>query len=98
MSNLGATSLRRRARPGNPMRAFDALPEPLRRWIAQARMPWSPASCLRIWHKARAKGESIEAILARLDRAEEQTLARYQAPQPASPRRLRRRNSGTALH
>jgi len=99
-SNLGATSLRRRARPGNPMRSFDALPAPLRRWIAQARMPWSPTSCLRIWRKAQARGESVEQILARLDRAEERTLAKHQAAAfgPASARRSSAATPQTALH
>lgn len=74
--NLGATRLPRRARPGDPMRAFDALPAPLRRWLAGALLPWSPASCRRIWDKARARGESIEAVLARLDAAEARSLNR----------------------
>lgn len=98
-SNLGRTSLRRRARPGNPMRSFDALPAPLRRWIAQARLPWSASSCLRIWHKALARGESVEQILARLDRAEERTLAKHQpaafTPAPARPGRS---TTPSALH
>ncbi len=58
------------------MRAFDALPPPLRRWIAGAALPWSPASCRRIWLRARSRGEPVEAILARLDRAQETCLER----------------------
>lgn len=58
------------------MRAYDALPPELRRWMAGAALPWSPASCRRIWRKARARGEPIEAVLARLDRAEAACLAR----------------------
>lgn len=73
-SNLGTTPLRRRRRAEDPMRAFDALPPPLRRWLSEAAMPWSPASCRRIWLRARAEGEPIEAILARLDRAQEKCL------------------------
>lgn len=70
-----STTLRRRRR-SNPMQAYDALPHPLRAWIAQAALPWSPSSCRRIWQKARAKGDSVETILARLDRAEQMTLSR----------------------
>lgn len=58
------------------MCAFDALPGPLRRWLAQASLPWSPSSCRRIWQSARSRGESAEAVLARLDRAEARPLAR----------------------
>lgn len=72
--NLGSALPRRRGR--DPMRAYDALPPPLRRWLAQAALPWSPASCRRVWQKARARGEPLEAVLARLDRAERATLAR----------------------
>jgi len=74
--NLGRTSLPKRRRKGDPMRAFDALPPQLRNWLASAALPWSPASCRRIWLRARAQGEDIGATLARLDRAEAQTLSR----------------------
>ena len=74
--NLGETRLKRRRRRRDPMRAYDALPPPLRRWLAEAALPWSPASCRRIWKRARARGEPIDAVLARLDRAEAQTLSR----------------------
>lgn len=74
--NLGETSLRRRRRSNDPMRDFDALPPEVRRWLAGAILPWSPRSCRRIWQPSRAKGESTEGMLARLDRAEQKTLAR----------------------
>ncbi len=74
--NLGATNQRGRRRCDDPMRAYDALPPPLRRWMSEAALPWSPASCRRIWSQSRARGETIEAVLARLDRAEETCLAR----------------------
>lgn len=73
--NLGQTPLRKR-RAGDPMRAFDALPAPLRRWLADAARPWSPASCRRIWQRAKARGETVDTVLQRLDRAEARTLAR----------------------
>lgn len=75
-SNLGATRQRRRRRNSDPMRAYDALPAPLRRWMAEAALPWSPTSCRRIWVRARERGENIEDVLDRLSRAEAACLAR----------------------
>ncbi|MGI3169930.1 DUF6525 family protein [Pseudooceanicola sp. C21-150M6] len=80
-----SSSLRRRRRP-DPMQAYDALPRPLRAWMAQAVLPWSPVSCHRIWAKARAKGESPDNILDRLDRAEQLTLSRDRLSPPAMSR------------
>ncbi|MGB0959317.1 MAG: DUF6525 family protein [Halocynthiibacter sp.] len=74
--NLGQTSLRGKRRASNPMQAYDALPAPLRRWLGQAALPWSPASAKRIWQKAHAKGLSIEDALSSLSQAEAKTLAR----------------------
>ncbi len=74
--NLGGTRLARRRARRDPMRAFHGLPAPLRRWLADAALPWSPTSCRRIWQRARARGEPVEAILARLDRAEALTLSK----------------------
>jgi hypothetical protein len=74
--NLGDTSLRRKRRSGDPMHAYDALPTPLRRWLSQAALPWSPASARKIWTRAQAKGLDTEAALAVLSRAETKTLAR----------------------
>ena len=74
--NLGATSLRRKRHARDPMRSFDALPAPLRRWLAQAALPWSPASAQNIWARARAKGHSAEEALRLLHQAEASTLAR----------------------
>ncbi len=58
------------------MQAYDALPRPLRSWLAQAALPWSPASAKRVWTRARAKGVSVEATLQSLTQAEMRTLAR----------------------
>ncbi len=74
--NLGATSLRRKRRFSDPMRSYDALPAPLRLWLAQAALPWSPASARRIWNRARAQGLGPTDALRVLSRAEEKTLAR----------------------
>lgn len=95
-SNLGETALRGRRRAENPMLAYDALPAPLRSWMAQAAMPWSPASCRRIWLAARARGESVERVLDRLNRAERRTLAREAqrsstSVSPSNPTRAKRR-------
>ncbi|MEL6586942.1 MAG: DUF6525 family protein [Pseudomonadota bacterium] len=74
--NLGQSGLRRRRRSGDPMAAYDALPAPLRGWLSQAALPWSPTSAKRIWSKSLAKGRSTEEALVTLSRAEARTLAR----------------------
>jgi hypothetical protein len=73
--NLASTLRRRRAR--DPMRAFDRAPEALRRWLADAALPWSVDSALRLYAQAlkRARGDA-EAALARLDARERALLAR----------------------
>ncbi|SDX08926.1 DUF6525 family protein [Litoreibacter albidus] len=73
--NLGATTLRRRRRAADPMRTYDTLPRPLRLWLAEAALPWSPHSCKRIWDKARRKGLCPDDALSLLAAAEAKTLA-----------------------
>ncbi|GLQ34250.1 hypothetical protein GCM10007939_05330 [Amylibacter marinus] len=58
------------------MQAYDALPGPLRQWLSQAALPWSPVSAKRIWNRVRAEGHSVEAALETLRRAEGKTLSR----------------------
>lgn len=74
--NLGETGLKRRKRSEDPMQAYDQLPRDLRIWIQGAKLPWSPASCRRVWLKTKARGDTLEQTLASLDRAEAATLAR----------------------
>ena len=74
--NLGTTSLRRKRRSDDPMRSYDALPAPLRNWLSQAALPWSPASARRLWRRARAKGLGPQDAMDVLVRAEARTLAR----------------------
>ncbi len=74
--NLGQSSLRRKRRSVDPMDAFDGLPAPVRQWVAQAALPWSPTSVRHIWSKSRAKGLSAEEALESLAYAEARTLAR----------------------
>ena len=76
--NRGAVMLPRRRRRGDPMRAYDALPPALRRWMAAAVLPWSPASCLAIWRQA----ANAEEALSRLDQAERGMLARVNSKHP----------------
>lgn len=80
--NLGATTLRRKRRADDPMRSYDALPAPLRRWLSQAALPWSPASVRRVWARARAAGLDPQGALQALARAEERTLARDRYSRP----------------
>ncbi|WP_170413286.1 DUF6525 family protein [Ruegeria arenilitoris] len=74
--NLGQCSLRRKHRSTDPMDVFDGLPAPLRQWLSEAALPWSPVSAHRIWSKSRAKGLSSEETLVSLSQAEARTLAR----------------------
>ncbi|MEO1238979.1 MAG: DUF6525 family protein [Pseudomonadota bacterium] len=71
-----ATRLKCRRRSDDPMAAYDRLPPELRHWLHDAKLPWSPRSARAIWAKARRAGLSPEEALARLERAEEKTLAR----------------------
>lgn len=73
--NLGQTSLRRRRRSNDSMHIFDTLPPPLRRWLSEAILPWSPVSAHRIWKRSLARGLSPEDALISLCKAEERTLA-----------------------
>jgi hypothetical protein len=58
------------------MAAYDALPRALRLWLAEARLPWSPASARRAWRKAMIRSLGREAAaLAIMDRLEEARLA-----------------------
>jgi Family of unknown function (DUF6525) len=56
------------------MRTFDALPPELRRWLADAVLPWSPVSCRRLWELTRASGGRITDAIIHLNRAERAAL------------------------
>ena len=73
--NLGSTALKRRRRATNPMMTHDTLPQPLRSWLAEAALPWSPKSCKRIWDKARTNGLSIDDTIVVLTKVERKTLS-----------------------
>jgi hypothetical protein len=70
------TSLRLSKARRDNMADFDALPAPLRAWLAEARLPWSPASARRAWRRAlwRSLGRT-RAALAEMDRIEDRRLA-----------------------
>ncbi|GAA6158917.1 DUF6525 family protein [Ruegeria sp. HU-ET01832] len=74
--NLEQSSLRRKRRTRDPMSAFDGLPAPLRLWLSEAALPWSPVSARRLWSKSCAKGLTEEETQASLNVAEAKTLAR----------------------
>jgi len=79
------TALPRARRAANPMASFDRLPPTLRRWLAQAALPWSARSAARAWASAlRDTGGDERAALARLDRIETAMLARDRAALPVS--------------
>lgn len=74
--NLGATRQRLKARRSDPMACFDNLPQPLRHWLAEAALPWSPISCRRLWERARREGANDAEALAVLDYAQSRALQR----------------------
>ncbi|MGX0977592.1 hypothetical protein ACSSVY_003325 [Roseovarius sp. MBR-51] len=77
-SNLRSPAARRRLAVG--LTEYDHLPRPLRRWLAQAALPWSARSVRLVWTRAlHAAGGCEAAALARLDRIEARTLAREAA-------------------
>lgn len=77
-TNLASSlSRRRRTRPArDPMAEFDRLPPALRRWLATAALPWSPASARRAWARAMAKARSPQEALAHLDSLQAARLRR----------------------
>lgn len=65
-----------RCRRAAPMAAYDRLTPELRRWLAQAALPWSPQSVARLWSRAlRETGGDRRQARERLDRAEARMLA-----------------------
>ncbi|WGH77433.1 DUF6525 family protein [Jannaschia ovalis] len=56
MSDNQRTSLKLSKARRDNMAEFDALPRALREWLAEARLPWSPASARRAWRRAMWKG------------------------------------------
>ena len=59
------------------MAEYDRCPPALRRWLAGAKLQWSPASARRAWRKAliRAWGREARAVEI-MDRIEAERLAR----------------------
>lgn len=74
--NRGKTSLKAARRGARGMRDFDGLPQGLRRWLTQARLPWRPGSVRRVYDKALSRTGDPAAALAELDRIERAMLAR----------------------
>ncbi|MEM8824224.1 MAG: DUF6525 family protein [Pseudomonadota bacterium] len=57
------------------MAAYDSLPETLRLWLSEARLPWSPASARRAWRKAMIRCLGREkAALAYMNALEDRRL------------------------
>ncbi|UWQ22189.1 DUF6525 family protein [Jannaschia sp. W003] len=58
------------------MAAYDRLPPALRRWLAGAALPWSPASARRAWRRAMRRALWRERVALRImDRIEAERLA-----------------------
>jgi hypothetical protein len=76
MSGNQRTDLRLSKARRDNMADYDALPAPLRVWLSEARLPWSPASARRAWRRAliRSFGRT-KAALAEMDRLEDKRIA-----------------------
>jgi hypothetical protein len=77
--NGNLTSSRARWRATDPMASYDRLPRDLRLWLAEAALPWSAPSVLRLWQRALRETGCAKAARDRLARAEAKTLAREAA-------------------
>jgi len=73
--NLGRTSLKGRRRRGDPMRDYDLLPLPLRRWLSSAALPWRPRSVRQAYARALARTRDAELALQELDRIEARLIS-----------------------
>lgn len=72
-----ATGLKTRRRGQPAMQRFDRLPAELRRWLAEAALPWSPRSALRLWQAALSEsGGCRTAARDRLETVERRLLDR----------------------
>ncbi|MBM2575385.1 hypothetical protein JQC91_03635 [Jannaschia sp. Os4] len=61
----------------NAMADYDRCPPALRRWLADAKLQWSPASARRAWRRALLKSWGRESkALELMDRIEDERLAR----------------------
>ena len=59
------------------MSAFDSLPEPVRRWLAEASLPWNPRSVARVWAKMiRKQRGDVQAALNAMQAIEGRLLTR----------------------
>jgi hypothetical protein len=86
MANLRSPLARRG--PARGLAEFDRLPPALRRWLAQAALPWSARSVRRLWGRVlRESGGDEARALARLDAIEAARLKRETALGGAAARR-----------
>jgi len=74
-SNRGRTRLKSRSSP-DPMSDFDALPAPLRRWVAEAKRPWSARTVRKSYAKAFAKTGDESAALSELTCLQNKLIAK----------------------
>lgn len=74
--NRNLSSPRARWRQKDNMAAYDRLPRDLRLWLAEAALPWSVASVLRLWQRSIRETGCPKAARDSLTRAEAKTLAR----------------------
>lgn len=74
--NRGTTSLKLKRRQNDAMREYDRLPPLLRKWLADAVMPWRPGSVRRAYLSALRRTQNPNLALCELDRLEARLVAK----------------------
>ena len=75
-TNRGQTTLKIKNRPSSPMSEFDGLPPELRRWLANAILPWSARSVKKAYRKAKSDLGNTASALNKLNQIEAKLIAK----------------------
>ncbi|MGR3434212.1 MAG: DUF6525 family protein [Shimia sp.] len=75
-ANVRTTKLGCKRPARDALAAYDRLPPHLRRWMAQAALPWAARSVLRSYERALRRSGDPAAALRALDLIEARTVAR----------------------
>ena len=76
-SNLGSTNLKRKRRNENPILDYDRLPKELRKWIANAELPWRPKSVLKAYERAYSRTSNNKKAMNELSLSERIMLKQW---------------------
>tara|TARA_B110001450_G_scaffold242134_1_gene252174 strand:+ start:119 stop:400 length:282 start_codon:yes stop_codon:yes gene_type:complete len=75
-SNLGSTNLKRKRQNGNPILEYDRLPKELRKWIANAQLPWRPKSVLKAYERAYSRTSNSKKAMHELSRIQNHLVSK----------------------